>query len=326
MATGRFNYIENWTETDLLSIPDEENDTYEYKSSQTDQKPDTFKKKIYKAASAFWNTGGGILIVGVDDNGQIDGGIPTHIGTQRLRDWADQIISQVNPAGDYTIKVIERESETSKIQENHVVLVIGFDESYTLPHMAPDNRYYVRAGAHSVPAGHYLVEAMRARRGLHQPTLRALLRQNEQKPSIIELVILTLNDIPALDVVVNCTPLPKYNGQLALQRFPLHIPLVDRQNPFRLDLYEYRLRGEIFENETISLELDYSDVSGRKFTYQQAINPFTGVNDYKIPESNTFDKTLNIIVDELQKLRLTVETRLDTWTSETTDTNAKHED
>ncbi|GAA5531590.1 ATP-binding protein [Herpetosiphon gulosus] len=86
--------IEGWTEEDLLRLPSEENDHYEYKSSQIPM--DRLKEKISIAASAFWNSGGGFFIVGIDDTGHIDGGIAKTVGRQKLPDWIDQILLGLN--------------------------------------------------------------------------------------------------------------------------------------------------------------------------------------------------------------------------------------
>jgi len=147
--TERYRFVENWTEEDLLTIPQEETESFEYKSSQTPI--DKLKEKISVAASAFWNSGGGIFIAGVNDSGKIDGGILESIGRQDIRDWTDQILTSVEPIGNYAIKVISNEINNSLIQDNHIVLVISFGESVIAPHMAYDKKYYVRAGAHSGP-------------------------------------------------------------------------------------------------------------------------------------------------------------------------------
>lgn len=188
--------IENWSEDDLLDLPNMENDTIEYKSSKVPL--DKLKDKISVAASAFWNSGGGIFIAGVDDVGKIDGGVVLTFGRQKIRDWADQVIASVEPQGEYIIQVIEKSDPKSSIQNDHGILVIGFRESYNGPHMAPDRKYYGRIGAHTGPLSHFLVEAVRARRGLNNPKLRGVLRPNDRKSNTIELVVVALNIAPAL--------------------------------------------------------------------------------------------------------------------------------
>ncbi|MGB1289362.1 MAG: ATP-binding protein, partial [Aggregatilineales bacterium] len=235
--------IEPWTEADLQQLPDSETDDYEFKSSRITEASNyrgELNYKLCKAASAFWNTGGGIIAVGVDDDGVIDGGIPDKMGKQKLRDWIDQVLRSVVPVGPYTVNTITPEGDDSTILPEHVVLVIAFGESIDLPHMSPDHRYYVRAGAHSNPANHYLVEAIRARRGLRRPMLRGLLREHRRKPGIIELAIIAVSDVPALDVQIMLDPLPGILGNGFSARFPLSVPIIDRENAFTMDIAAFK--------------------------------------------------------------------------------------
>src|SRR5690606_33031336 len=119
-------------------------------------------------------------------------------------------------------------------------------ESHIGPHMAPDKKYYIRAGAHSAPASHFLVEAIRLRRTLEKPLLRGLLRVNPQKHSVIDLVIMTANDAPALNVTVNFEPLPLALAEHFEESFPLSIPVIDKNHPFRMELYKILHKSSIF--------------------------------------------------------------------------------
>ena len=65
---------------DLSKLPTEEDDWHEYKSSSTKDKE--LGKKISAAASGFWNSGGGLFVVGVDGNGKPDGVISINVGRQ----------------------------------------------------------------------------------------------------------------------------------------------------------------------------------------------------------------------------------------------------
>ncbi len=231
--------IATWTEDDLLGLPEAETDSYEYKSSrivERDIYKSELKYKISKAASAFWNTGGGLFIAGVDDRGKVDGGLPAAVGKQSLRDWVDQVLTTVTPPGPYAVRCIAPSRAGSDIQPGHVVLVIAFEESTDLPHMGPDSKYFVRAGAHSVPASHYLVEALRSRRGLRRPLLRGIVRMHEQKFNILELAVIAINRLPALNVRLTLDPLPRSFDDNMRQQFPLRIPVIDERNPFKMDI------------------------------------------------------------------------------------------
>ncbi|MEO8611119.1 MAG: ATP-binding protein [Chloroflexota bacterium] len=208
MSGFRFQYIEEWKEADLLLIPEAETNLYEYKSSLTHD--DALGNKISVAASALWNSGGGIFIAGVNNQGEIDGGITSKVGKQSREDWADRQIRKTEPPGKYWINPITPDSDNSPIKSDHIVLVIGFEESNVAPHMAYDNRYYLRLGAHSESATHFLVEAIRAKRAIQTPILRAILRHSEHKSHIIELAIIVLNDAAALGVEITFDPIQSY--------------------------------------------------------------------------------------------------------------------
>src|SRR5271163_4647353 len=92
---------ENWEailkleDKDLASLPSAEDDRHEYKSSLT--KDSDIAEKIARAASGFWNSGGGLFVAGVNGKGQPDAGIAVTVGRQSRRDWIDQTISRVLP-------------------------------------------------------------------------------------------------------------------------------------------------------------------------------------------------------------------------------------
>jgi len=306
MRVERHTMIADWTEDQLLSLPDSETDYYEYKSSLIAL--ERLKKEICVAASAFWNSGGGVFIAGVDDNGQVDGGVPGEVGSQKIRDWADQVLAHVEPTGPYTINTIEREGEQSAIKENHVVLVIAFGESVSAPHMAPDYRYYVRAGTHSLPAGHFLVEAVRSRRGLHKPFLRGLLQMHDSKTNTIQLVVLATNDSTALDVRLSLNPLPRIFTRIQ-KRFPLQIPVIDRDNPFMMDLLKPYEIDQIFGDNPMYLELAYQDIAGRDFKERQLLDPYRSLSPLQIGSDNAdqIRKSLRDLVKQMKRFNALVE-------------------
>ncbi len=317
MNSQQWHYIEHWTEVDLATLPEEENDNYEYKSSRihSDKSYRTkLQREIQTAASAFWNTGGGLFAVGINDQGKIDGGIPAHMGGQRLRDWVDQVIAGVRPIGEYHVATILGERNNSFIDPECVVLIIGFEESYLLPHMSADNRYYVRAGAHSNPAGHYLVEAMRSRRGLLQPVLKGLVRKHERKAGVLELVVLAVNDTPALDVSINLDPLPKFfaRNEYTQYQFPLMVPVIDHQNPFHMDLTTLRNRRAWLGSNPVYLDLIYRDMTGRSFSDRQLIDHERNISQLELTaRRSTFsEKTLEKMLKEMKKLRHILEQQL----------------
>lgn len=251
--------IGGWTASDLHRLPDAESDQFEYKSSSTAAAD--LADKLARAASAFWNTGGGVFVAGVDNKGQPDGGIPCLIGKQTLRDWVDQALGTVTPAGPYGVTLIDRGDEDFDLRDDSAVLLVAFGTSHQAPHMAPDRRYYVRAGAHTVPASHFLVETIRASRGLQQPWLECLLRHAPvQGGAAVQLLVVAINEAPALDVRIQAEPIDGRTAGYSAGSFPKRVPLIDRQNPFLLNLNS----ASALHDAAFLVHLHFLDMKGRE--------------------------------------------------------------
>ncbi len=83
-----------WTEPDLLSLPSGENDRFDRKSGALLDDPAS-PRTLAKALSAFANSGGGHLIIGVKDDGTIDGVPKIRRGRTSTKDWLEQIIPEL---------------------------------------------------------------------------------------------------------------------------------------------------------------------------------------------------------------------------------------
>lgn len=285
--------ISKWTLEDLLELPSEETDIFEYKSSRTTL--DQLQNKISKAASAFWNSGGGIFLAGIDDKGKIDGGIPRKKGNQNIRDWADRAIILTEPLADYEIQTID-------IEDDKVILIIKFYESNIVPHMANDKKYYIRVGAHSDAANHFLIEALRSLRNTSRPSLRAVMKNHPTKPKIEELVIVSVNESTALDVNLTFNPFPKALAEHFSDDFPLEIALIDKQNPFRMEISGFGFRDQVFGEEPAKLIMQYKDVLGNEYKTEQLINPHKNLQPMVIGD-DVFEKLTKSIDKLASKIR-----------------------
>lgn len=128
--------------------------TLEYKNSRLLQKSDT--QALCKAASAFANSMGGTLIIGIDASGGkfvLDGGCtePSKI------DWIYRVISSGTFPAVETVSVTEIAASTGRYY------VININVSPHAPHQSQDHRYYRRRGSHSDPMEHYEIEDIRNR-------------------------------------------------------------------------------------------------------------------------------------------------------------------
>lgn len=275
--------IKGWDYDYLVNqLPKGESDSLEFKSGRVSL--DDLKNKISVAASSFWNSGGGIFIAGVDDDGKLDGGIPKSKGRQSIRDWADKAVGLTVPSGSYQIQVIEHDDDTNLIDVDKVVLVIQFWESTNAPHMAYDNRYYIRAGAHSGSATHFQIEALRALRQYSKPNIMGVMRYHPTKPRIEEVVIVALNDAPAIDVSLSFEPLPKSFAEHFQNHFPICIPVVNKENEFRMEVSGFGFREQVFGKEPVELVLNYKDVLGNVFSTRQTISPQKNLQPMAIGE------------------------------------------
>jgi predicted HTH transcriptional regulator len=179
-------------------FPTTEDDEFEFKSSQTADVQ--IKTKLSVAASAFANSGGGCFIWGVNGNGDPDDGVSAKQGRQDMRDWIDNLLHQAEPTPKYSVETYSDNKGRGSLETGKVIAAVSIHPSPVAPHMAPDKKYYFRAGAHSVPAGHYIVEGIRALRQIDKPILKHILRESPFKPSTIQLGLVALTDAPAINV------------------------------------------------------------------------------------------------------------------------------
>lgn len=292
--------ISLWTEENLREIPSSETELFEYKSSKVPL--DNLKNKISVAASAFWNSGGGIFIAGVNDNGEVDGGIEKYKGKQDIRDWVDNAIKLTEPTGEYLISIICKNLDDSKIEDNKAVIVICFYESNLVPHMAYDKKYYIRVGAHSGAANHYLVESLRSLRANTKPNLRGIMKYHPTKPRIEQLVIIALNEGVAIDVKVNFDPLPLALKEHFSDDFPLEIAAIDKNNPFTMEISGFGFREQAFGKDPVMLKLEYKDVLGEIYKSEQEISPQKNLQPMTIGD-DVFKELVEAIENLTKKLR-----------------------
>jgi hypothetical protein len=279
---------------DISQIPVAEDDQFEFKSSQT--RSPQLEEKLSKAASGFANSGGGFFIAGIDNLGNVDGGIPRKMGKQDLRDWVDRVIHTVEPAPQYDIELVTDVQGRGTLDSDSVLLIVYFHESYLGPHMAKDSRYYIRAGAHTVPAKHFIVEAIWSKRYFSKPRLTHLFRLKSDQGKVIQLGILSVTNSAALDVTVNLSPLPNMMSDLACL-FPLKISVIDQSNPFFFDVAMYANAEEWF-GKNIQLTVIYSDLSGHSYTYERQLDIMGAV-----PPKTIGNDCLEKIADSLDSIQ-----------------------
>ncbi len=199
-----------------------------------------------------------MFVVGVGNNGKPDGGISLNVGRQSRKDWIDSVISSnVAPYGNYVVHFIKNGGAGLEIKPDKAIVLIGFAASEYGPHMAWDNRYYIRTGAHTNPASHFIVEAIRARRGLRSPLIRHVVRRKQDVDHVIQIGIVCLNDEPALNVVIQINPLPRC-FKIYKINLPFVVPVISKEISFFFDL-DYGSLGET-EDEIFEMQVEYLDI------------------------------------------------------------------
>lgn len=161
---------EKWTEFELFSLPSEEPDEFDRKAGKLFDDQGKFLDSVAKALSAFANSGGGSLIIGVNDDGTPDG-LPMFVGKTRMRDWIEQKIPNLLefPLSDFRVHTVIKD-DLSIIPVDRDVIIIDVGDSAAAPHQSKrDHIYYYRVGGRSVPASHFYLELLRQR--LSNPAL-----------------------------------------------------------------------------------------------------------------------------------------------------------
>lgn len=285
---------------DLLLLPESEDARHEFKSSKITT--DAIPKKLQAAASAFWNSGGGFFILGVDDDtGQADGGIPRMVGRQSVRDWLDKLLHNADSVGPYAIHVVTSDdAPDATIDAGRCVVAVQFGASHLAPHLAPNGVIYIRAGAHTAPATQFLADALWAKRSSSSPALVHVLRPKPNYEEAIQLGIVSIVDHPALNVEISLSKMPEMWKTLD-SPFPLNVPLIDRQNPFFLDLTTYFSAAERV-GEGVEVELKYHDQAGQEYTYRRPIAVLDSLSPWRIGSEHAKQN-----VKEQEKIRKVLE-------------------
>ena len=117
---------------------DEEGATLEYKSSRIfNQKNEKVFESLSKELTAFANTIGGALIIGVEDEQRRIAEIAPITDSTKHESWLeDGLLTCISPSLQITIKRIDADG-------GHI-LVIDVPPSRNAPHQAADKRYYAR--------------------------------------------------------------------------------------------------------------------------------------------------------------------------------------
>jgi hypothetical protein len=160
-----------WTEVRLEALLGDELSRFERKSGSLFDTESDLLGKLAKELSAFANSGGGYIVLGVDDNGVPDGVPPTRSARTSTRDWLEQKIPYLvdRPLTDFNVHVVAP-GNPSNIPPGKQVIVIEVDDSPIAPHQAVHGgggtqkyMYFHRQAGRSEPAPHRILEQLHQR-------------------------------------------------------------------------------------------------------------------------------------------------------------------
>ena len=153
----------SWSEADVLALPAGEHDYFDRKSAALLEGGE-FRIGLAKIVSALANSGGGHVVLGVEDDGTFSGAAPFR-GRTRTREWLEQVIPNLVSftLEDFRVHEVVPSLPTA-IPAERVLLVIDVGDSVLAPHQSePAKAYYYREGGHSKPAPHFYLETLRNR-------------------------------------------------------------------------------------------------------------------------------------------------------------------
>jgi hypothetical protein len=119
-----------------------------------------FRRELGKQVSAFANSGGGNLVIGISNDRKVQPCEKT-VGRQPMKDY---LASMVEQSVEYPIRHFRVHPIPVTGQPEENIFAIEIDDSPAAPHQAKDERiYYYRIDGHSKPAPHFHVELLRNR-------------------------------------------------------------------------------------------------------------------------------------------------------------------
>ncbi|MGH7242503.1 MAG: AlbA family DNA-binding domain-containing protein [Phycisphaerales bacterium] len=151
---------DSWTFDDLPSSARSEDDRFDRKAFISG-KDDDIKNFLAKALSAFANSGGGHIFLGISDDGQIGGCPRFYKSRQPTKEWIENLaISLLQPP----LQEIRVHEIALPNKPDLAVIVVDVGDSRQAPHQDTRTQlYHYRIGSNSLPAPHFYLELLRNR-------------------------------------------------------------------------------------------------------------------------------------------------------------------
>jgi len=197
-----------WDENDLLKLietGEKENIQLDYKACYALALTDRKKDEISKDVSAFANSGGGTIIYGIIE----DGNIPTKLDigydpNQISKEWIEQVInSRIQRRID---NIIINPVELKSSFPGKVAYVVHVPQSMRAPHQAGDKRFYKRFNFSCVPMEEYEIRDVSRRYESPDLTISFALKSS---PSIwVEANKTNVIPVKIMAIITNNSPTP----------------------------------------------------------------------------------------------------------------------
>lgn len=208
-----------WMKINNLDLlPNQEPDWIEYKGrrsidlTQSNTSENDTRNTLSKAISAFANSGGGYLLLGINNSTYTvdDGGVDRNIKKCGTREWLEDIIPSLVEPSLPSFNVIEITSEQIEEISNpsRAIYVIELPDSPAAPHQANDMKYYGRIGGKSKPLPHRFVMDILGRRKNPEITPQFALVKEHDK--LILFVLLENTGLVMGNYVAGWVMIPKY--------------------------------------------------------------------------------------------------------------------
>lgn len=134
----------NWNEDDLLQLIAEkvkEGIELDYKRSDSLEKTERRKDELSKDVSAFANSGCGVLVYGVTEDGHVPTGIDAGSDPNVIsKEWLEQVINSRIQRRIPGIKI--NQIVLPKSAPGRAADVVAIPQSLLAPHQAADKRFY----------------------------------------------------------------------------------------------------------------------------------------------------------------------------------------
>lgn len=135
--------------------------------------------KIAKEVSAFANSAGGELYIGLEEEktkaSALDGGLS---GKDKSV-WIETIIAKHIKPTLIGVDITSEKSDTGWYYK------INVPKSANAPHQSSDNKYYKRSGSHSLPMEHYEIEDIRYRSAVESEPLDIRIKAEQSSVAIL---------------------------------------------------------------------------------------------------------------------------------------------